>query len=209
MSEAPLSSAPARTGALSKDDVVAAAAQIVLEGGVAALTMRRLSEALGVAVTSIYWHVGNREALLGLIVDRLLAELEAVKPRGAQPKQRIASLCRDWREALVGRPHLVGLAHHQHRTSTMFLPMTLALAEELAALGLRGEPAAFAVRSLQIHIVASLLLERTAGYDEQAEPLHWPQPLTDPALVAALETPPDYRAIFDAGLVAILATLPE
>lgn len=207
MSSPDASASSGRPGTLTREDVILAATTIVLEGGVGALTMRRLSDALGVAVTSIYWHVGNREALLGLIVDHLLAELEAVKPTGKTPKDRIESLCKQWREALIGRPHLVGLAHQQHRTSTMFLPMTLALADELKALKISGEKAAFVIRTLEIHVVASLLLERTAGYDEQAEPLQWPDSLNDPALTAALDARPDYGAIFDAGLTALLSTL--
>ena len=35
--------------------------------------MRTLSEKLGVSVTSIYWHVGNKEALLDALVERIRA----------------------------------------------------------------------------------------------------------------------------------------
>ena len=182
---------------------------MVLAGGVEALTMRKLADELGTAVTSIYWHVGNRDALLHLVVDRLLDELGAVRPTGKTPKARIASLARLWRTTLVERPHLVGLAHRQHRSSAMFQPMQRALAEELARLGLKGTDAAFAVRTIQCHVVASLLLERTAGHDEMADLTAWPDAPDDPDFVRALAEPPDYLAVFEFGLDAILATLPD
>ena len=209
---APLpTAATGRAPTLTRDDIVETARAMVLAGGVDALTMRKLSDELGTAVTSIYWHVVNRDALLHLVVDRLLDELGAVRPVGKNPKARIASLARLWRTTLVERPHLVGLAHRQHRSSAMFQPMQRALAEELARLGLKGQEAAFAVRTIQCHVVASLLLERTAGHDEMADLTAWPDAPDAPddaAFVAALAEPPDYLAVFEFGLEAILATLP-
>jgi AcrR family transcriptional regulator len=71
-----VSSNAGRTSSVTADDVLLAAGRIVERHGVDALTMRRLSEDLGVAVTSIYWHVGNRDAVLDGLVDRLLARNE-------------------------------------------------------------------------------------------------------------------------------------
>lgn len=198
---------PTRATTLSRDDVVETARAMLLAGGVEALTMRKLADELGTAVTSIYWHVGNRDALLGLVVDKLLDELGAVRPVGKTPEDRIASLARKWRTTLVERPHLVGLAHRQHRSSAMFQPMQRALAEELASMGLRGREAAFAVRSIQCHVVASLLLERTAGHDDMADLTAWPDAPDDPVFVAALAEPPDYEAVFESGLTALISAI--
>ena len=63
---------PASNG-LSESDVVEAALRIVESEGVSALSMRRLADELGAAVTAIYWHVGNRDALVELMIGRLLA----------------------------------------------------------------------------------------------------------------------------------------
>ena len=59
------------TGARSvtADDVVEVAGRIVDAHGADALTMRRLADELGVAVTSIYWHVGNRDELVAFSVN--------------------------------------------------------------------------------------------------------------------------------------------
>ena len=84
-----VSTAAHRTSSVTADDVLRCAGRIVERHGVDALTMRRLSDDLGVAVTSIYWHVGNRDAVLDGLVDRLLEDLETA-PVDARLKPLLA-----------------------------------------------------------------------------------------------------------------------
>ncbi len=199
-----------RSGPLTRNLVVEAALRLVEEQGSEALTMRRLADDLGAAVTVIYWHVGNRDALLDLVVDHLLEDMVAVHAAGVTPVERIASLARQLRAQLLARPHLIALAHQRHKTPAMFQPVQAALARELAALGLRGAAAAPVVRALQFHVVASVVLQRTASRgpsDDVTDPAAWPDAPDDPELVAALSGSPDFDAAFEYGLGALLATL--
>jgi AcrR family transcriptional regulator len=205
-------SAPARAVPLTQEAVVDAALRLVEEYGASALTMRRLAEEIGAAVTAIYHHVGNRDALIDLLVDRLMADMGSVHPAGRVPRTRIASIAREWRAKLLAHPHLIGLAHERAKTPMMFAPIQAALATELAALGLHGESAALAVRALQCHVVASVLLERAGGrspVQDVTDPAAWSAAPEDPELVRSLAGPPDYYAVFDYGLDALLATLPD
>ena len=197
-----------RTSSVTADDVLLAAGRIVERHGADALTMRRLSDDLGVAVTSIYWHVGNRDAVLDGLVDRLLARMETLVAEGATPTQRIASLARQLRATLLERQHLVGLAHERDRTPAMFLPVQLAMATELAAVGLSGARAALALRSLQVHVISSVLMERAGARSASHGTLDaelWPADHPDPALIASLSEPADYATVFEFGLDALLA----
>ncbi|MFM8303213.1 MAG: TetR/AcrR family transcriptional regulator [Actinomycetota bacterium] len=146
---------------LTADEIVEAAGRIVDAHGADALTMRRLADELGVAVTSIYWHVGNRDELVDALVDRLLADLGTLRPRGTTPRERIASLTLALRATLLGRPQLVALAHERRKTAVMFQPVRDAIAVELDAMGLDGTEAPLALRALQLHVVTSVLLVRT------------------------------------------------
>lgn len=74
----------ART-ALTREEVLETAAALVKQHGPDALTMRKLAAELGTAVTSIYWHVGNRESLLDALVERTVADLAAITARGRTP----------------------------------------------------------------------------------------------------------------------------
>lgn len=71
--------------ALTREEVLETAAALVRQHGPDALTMRRLAAELGTAVTSIYWHVGNRESLLDALVERTVDDLDTIRPRGATP----------------------------------------------------------------------------------------------------------------------------
>jgi AcrR family transcriptional regulator len=204
--------APARGVPLTSDDVLEAALRIVETDGVEALTMRRLADEIGAAVTAIYHHVGNRDALLDLLVDRLLLEMGSVRGTGRTAKARIGSLARRWRSELLAHPHLIGLAHERAKTPLMFQPIQAALATELAALAVHGEDAALAVRALQFHVVSSVVLERTASRgpsQDVTDPTAWPTAPDDPELVASLAQPLDHEAVFTYGLDALLAALPD
>jgi AcrR family transcriptional regulator len=199
---------------LTADLVVEVAGRIVDEQGIGSLTMRRLSEELGVAVTSIYWHVGNREDLLEALVDRLLAEMGTLRAIGETPRERIASLARQLRKKLLERPHLIALAHEQSKTPLMFQPVQAAIAAELAALGQRGEAAALFLRALQVHVVSSVLLERTierypTGQPADFDPAAWLGDSDDTELVAALGREVDRSELFEFALQALLGALPR
>ena len=198
---------PARAQPVTRDVVVETALRLVEEHDVSALTMRRLAAELGTAVTSIYWHVGNRDALLDLLVARLLEDMETVRPAGRTPRARITSLLTQWRVRLLERPHLIGFAHERGRTGALFQPMQAALARQLAMLGVSGARAAGIIRALQVHVSASVVLERTASRGPATLPTDataWGDEPFDPELVAVLATPIDYGAAFAVGVDALL-----
>jgi TetR/AcrR family transcriptional regulator, tetracycline repressor protein len=192
---------------ITQEIVVETAIRLVEENDLDALTMRRLAAELGTAVTSIYWHVGNRDALVDLMVDKLLADMRDVTVGGRTPRARITSLCRQWRQRLWDHPHLIALAHERNKTLAMFQPMQAALARELHAIGLRGKAAAVAIRGLQLHVVSSVVIERTAQRGPTTvatDPAAWPALTDDPELVAALTVPVDYQWAFEITLDALL-----
>ncbi len=60
---------------LSAGDIVSAAVDILRESGIDAVSMRSVSARLGVSPIPLYSRIGNKEALLDAVADRLLAEL--------------------------------------------------------------------------------------------------------------------------------------
>ena len=61
---------------LNQGQVVDAAVALADQRGIEALTMRNLSQALGVVPMALYKHVTHKEELLDLMVDRVFSELE-------------------------------------------------------------------------------------------------------------------------------------
>lgn len=66
----------ARSGdVLTRDQVVKAAVAVVDRGGLADLSMRNVAAQLNVGVTTLYWHVADKDELLDLVCDDVLGEV--------------------------------------------------------------------------------------------------------------------------------------
>jgi AcrR family transcriptional regulator len=87
---------------LSRDRVIAAGVTLADESGIAALSMRKLGERLGVEAMSLYKHVGNKDDLLDGMVDSVFAELE------------LPSDPSDWRAAMRHRAVSVRATLQRH-----------------------------------------------------------------------------------------------
>jgi len=79
--------------ALSREAIVEAAIRIIDEEGFDAVSMRRVAQEFGTGAASLYAYVANKDELLDLIVDQIMAEsiIEAMEP---------AESVADWQEQL-------------------------------------------------------------------------------------------------------------
>jgi len=164
--------------AVSADVILDTAARLIELHGVEAFTMRGLAEELGVAVTSIYWHVGGRNKLFDRLVDRLLDQMANLPIGGETAVERIASLARSQRTALIERQHLLGIAHVLRAVQVHVISSAL----------------------MQFSAI------RGAKHEEE-DPSLWTDDWPDRSLVEALQSPTDYDAVFEYGLTALLAQL--
>ncbi|MGQ4385318.1 TetR/AcrR family transcriptional regulator [Streptomyces sp. SAS_270] len=198
--------------ALTREEVLETAASLVKQHGPESLTMRKLAAELGTAVTSIYWHVGNRESLLDALVERTVADLGEIRPAGRTPAQRVVSVARALRRRLRDHPHLVAMVHERGLTERMFLPAQQALVHEVHAAGLRGARAAEAVRAVQFQVVGFVLVERNrerAPVQRPAEEELWDAGTAedDGALARALARPVDQERLFTVSVRALVESL--
>ena len=84
---------------LEVDEIVSAAVDIFQEEGLDAVSMRSVSARLGVSPVPLYSRVGNKEALVDAIADRLLADMA---PPSNDDEEWTAYAAR-WAEALRTR----------------------------------------------------------------------------------------------------------
>jgi AcrR family transcriptional regulator len=87
--------------------VVDAAVTLADQRGIESLTMRNLSEELGVVPMALYKHVAHKEELLELMVDEVFSELDYADARNWRTMVRGRALA--LREALVRHPWAIGL----------------------------------------------------------------------------------------------------
>lgn len=190
--------------------ILDAAAGMLEDAGMGGFSMRRLADRLGVAVTSIYWHVGGRDKLFDRLIDRLTDEMGSLPADGDTPVECIAALARAQRQVLIGRQHLLVVAHERDRTPSLFQPVQEVLGGKLAELGITGADAALVLRSIEVHVISSALMQFSSirsGEHEEEDASLWGGDWPDRALVEALRAPTDYDAVFEYGLSALLASL--
>jgi AcrR family transcriptional regulator len=65
---------------LTRDRILAKAVEMLDAEGTAALSMRRLSAELGIEAMSLYHHFPNKQAILGGVVETIMAEALAASP---------------------------------------------------------------------------------------------------------------------------------
>lgn len=138
--------------ALDRDDIVDAAVEILRTEGFEAVSMRSVAARLGVSPFPLYSRVGNKDALLDAIADRLVTDASpAPKPREPWP-----AYAERWARSLRARLHsapelgkLLGARRHAYVGAVD--PLVTLLRDS-------GVPADDAVRA------ARLLLWATVGF---------------------------------------------
>lgn len=76
---------------ISRDELSRVGLRLLAEHGLADVSMRRVANEFGVAVSALYWHVKDKQSLLGAIVDRLFDDIEFGAPTG------------DWQADIIAR----------------------------------------------------------------------------------------------------------
>jgi AcrR family transcriptional regulator len=177
----------ARPATIDREAVLEAALRLLDAEGVEALTMRRLASELGVSAMAPYRHVGSKDELLMVLVDRLAARL-AYPPRPPDPKGAMLVLWSTIYDSLAEHPWVPEVLARRR----MMAPSVLDAVEEIhAALrdaGLGIDAAVRAYRLMWNFTLGSLLVRAGAGAEgpsRQRELRGAPDPARYPMLAAA------------------------
>lgn len=65
--------------AVTRDDVIHTAIQLLEEVGLDGLTLRRLATELGISAPTLYWHVKDKRELLDLMAETMVADQRATQ----------------------------------------------------------------------------------------------------------------------------------
>ena len=93
--------------------------------GPAALSMRRVAEAVGITPMAIYRHYPNREALLEAVAERIFASVAADwsrRSRDPDPSARLLALLEPHLDFALRHPHLFDLAFSAPREGARRYP---------------------------------------------------------------------------------------
>lgn len=153
---------------LGADDVVDAAVAIFEEGGLDAVSMRSVAGRLGVSPVPLYARVGNKEALLEAVAERLLADLAPAPGE----HERWDAYARRWAAELRSRLRRAKesrLILSVGRPS--FVEASRPLIEAMRRDGFSGEAAVRSCRLLMWAVVGFVLVESGADPEVDADAL--------------------------------------
>jgi AcrR family transcriptional regulator len=77
---------------LTRQAIVEAALRVLDREGMDALSMRKVGEELGTGAASLYWHVRNKDELLQLVYEAVVAELTLPPPDPSIWKEQLRDL---------------------------------------------------------------------------------------------------------------------
>jgi AcrR family transcriptional regulator len=142
---------------LSTPIIVEAAKGLLAEHGVDGLTMRALSDRLGVALGATYRHVPNKHALLRLVAGSLYADISHVENE-RDPLTRVKAVMVEVRRMFA---HYPGMATYvsAHMSDFESPEVTTMLVETLQEAGLRADEAEMLVLDLVLFTAGALLVK--------------------------------------------------
>jgi AcrR family transcriptional regulator len=145
--------APARQP-LSQELVVDTALKVLDAEGLDAVSMRRVADELKTGPASLYAHVANKEELLDLVRERVLAEVRLPTPDPARWQDQIRELAFEIQRAHAGHRDIARLSLGTIPTGYHALRVGEVMLEILIAGGVPPRVAALAVDRLSLYITA-------------------------------------------------------
>src|SRR3984957_17624331 len=152
---------------LDERTIVAAALDIIAERGVAGLSMRLLSQRLGVSLGATYRHVPNKNELLRLVATDLSARLMPPGDTHGEEFDQAKHVMLQIHGVLAAYP---GMAAHIAQNVPEFPSerLTSLITDPLQAAGLSADEAARIVFTLILLNAGHMLIRVPAGLEDEA-----------------------------------------
>jgi AcrR family transcriptional regulator len=148
---------------LSEELIVEAAKELLAERGVDGLTMRALSDRLGVALGATYRHVPNKHALLQLVARSLYADISVVE-NGSDHVAEVKTVMLEVRRMFARYPGMAAYVS-AHMSDFESPAVTTMLVQPLLDSGLSPDEAELLVLDLVL-FTAGVLLVRVEPVSE-------------------------------------------
>lgn len=204
---------------LTRDRVLSAAMEIADKEGLAAATMRRIAQALGVEAMSLYYHVANKDELLDGMVDRVFAEVE-LPSHDVDWRTAMRHRANSQRAAMIRHPWAISVMESRTSPGPATLRHHDAVLGRCRAAGFSVEMSAHAFSLIDSYIYGFVLQEVTLPFEDdnveemveeiigQLSPDDYPH-LTELTVEHVMQVGYNYGSEFDYGLEIVLAGLEQ
>lgn len=151
---------------LTRERVLGAAIGMADEGGVEAVTMRRLAQRLGVEAMSLYHHVRNKDEILAGMVEAVVGQIQLPEP-GEPWKPAIRRFARSAYETYARHPWAAPLSLRGQQPGPARMAYMDAVIGSLAGAGLSETYTDLAYHALEAHIMGFTLWEGAMALGDQ------------------------------------------
>ncbi|MEO6396684.1 MAG: TetR/AcrR family transcriptional regulator C-terminal domain-containing protein [Devosia sp.] len=180
--------------AVTRDDIVHTAIQLLNEVGLDGLTLRRLATELGISAPTLYWHVRDKRSLLDLMAEAMIHDFRATlppMPEGLDWWEKIAEGMRRQYQALIHYRDGARVVAGNRPTDTA-LPEIESFLKLWVEAGFSPSEALASVLSFGDFVAGSALeyqaeVERRKEQGSDALALYWEKMRDYPTLRAAAE----------------------
>lgn len=169
---------------LSAERMVEAAWELVDKEGVAALSTRSLAKELGVQSPALYWHVKNKQQLMGLMVEHILGDPIEALEAGGNWGDWLRSVVKEQRKALLNHKDsgiIMMSTPPTERLRTVVFPQ---LIKPLVRAGLPAPMATAAGGAVASFLLGWILYEQREETRQMIEAYHDPDTAFEEALDA-------------------------
>jgi AcrR family transcriptional regulator len=148
-----------RPRSLTTEQIADAALTVIDRDGLDDLTIRAVSQELGIATMSLYRYVEGREQIEELVLERVLDTLDYSAPPGEPWREQALALLTRLQETIMGHPRAIPLVLARRHTSQTALAWAEALLGVLAGEGFLGEDLIVTFRALLSYVVGAIQVE--------------------------------------------------
>jgi len=95
---------------ITQEAIVETALRLLDEDGLDQLSMRRIADELDTGPASLYWHVGSKDGLLDLLLDRVMGEIEIPEPEPDRWQEQLKEVARAGRAMILRHRDIVRIS---------------------------------------------------------------------------------------------------
>jgi AcrR family transcriptional regulator len=160
-----MAATPRKSRSLTVEQIVGVAVELLETDGLAAVTIRRVAERLGVGAMTLYTYVGTKEGMLAAVANHYLASLELPSPE-LPWRERVATTIRAVHELFIEIPELASIAASQPLDNVGAFRGAEVVLAAFSDAGLSDQQAIDAFDVLASYVVGATLREasRLANY---------------------------------------------